>query len=212
MSEAWPWITLAALGAYHGVNPGMGWLFAVARGLQEGGRRAVLQALLPIALGHELSIALVAALVLGARVVADPLYLRLAGAAALVAFGAYKLARPRSHPRWVGMRVSLAELALWSFLMSSAHGAGLMLFPVLLGLDAEPEDGALLGHGVETGTVLRDAAAVTLHTAAMLAAMGALALLVYEKLGVAVLRKAWFNLDVIWGTALIVAGVFTLFT
>ncbi|HEY8491564.1 MAG TPA: hypothetical protein VIO14_11285 [Dehalococcoidia bacterium] len=212
MSAAWPWLTLAALGAYHGVNPGMGWLFAVARGLQEGSRRAVLLALLPIALGHELAIALVAALVLGAEVVADPGPVRLAAAAAVVAFGVYKLARPRSHPRWVGMRVSLPELGLWSFLMSSAHGAGLMLVPVLLGMDSGGEGGTILGHGVETGAVLQDAAAVTVHTLAMLAAMGTLAVLVYEKLGVAVLRKAWFNLDVIWGTALIVAGVFTLFT
>ena len=137
MSAApWPWLSLALLGAYHGVNPAMGWLFAVALGLQEHSRKALLRALLPITLGHWASIALTAALVGGLQVVSPPYLLRPLAAAALILFGLYKFVKPRSHPRWVGMRVSLRELALWSFLMSSAHGAGLMLFPVLLGLPA----------------------------------------------------------------------------
>src|SRR5215813_4974138 len=137
--ELLPWVALAGLGAYHGLNPGMGWLFAVVLGLQERRRSAVLRALPAIALGHEASIALVAAVLAIAQVVAAAALLRPLGAVALVVFGLYKLVRPRSHPRWVGLRVGPRELALWSFLMSSAHGAGLMLVPVLLGLSSETQ-------------------------------------------------------------------------
>ena len=211
-SELWPWLALAGLGAYHGLNPAMGWLFAVALGLQERSRRAVLRALAPIALGHEASIALVVLLVGGLERVAAPGVLRVAGAVALVLFGLYKFLRPRSHPRWVGMRVTPRDLVLWSFLMSSAHGAGLMLFPVLLGLpthDHAHEVPAVTLSGV---TVAQDGAAVLLHTVAMLLAMGAVALLVYEKLGLAVLRRAWVNLDLVWAGAVVLAGAATLFT
>ena len=202
--ESWPWLALVALGAYHGVNPAMGWLFAVALGLQEGRRSAVLRALPPIALGHEAAVGLAVALVAGLQVVADPAALRLVAAGALVLFGLYKLLRPRSHPRWVGMRVGARDLFVWSFLMSSAHGAGLMLVPVLFGLPAD-------GH-VHPLPAVQDAAAVLLHTLAMLAAMGAVALVVYEKLGVAFLRRAWVNLDPLWAGAIATAGVATLFT
>jgi hypothetical protein len=207
----WPWVGLGLLGVYHGVNPAMGWLFAVALGLQEGSRHAVLQALVPIALGHEAAIAVAVVLVRGAETLAAPDALRLAGAALLVLFGAYKFLRPRSHPRWVGMRVTPRELALWSFLMSSAHGAGLMLVPVLLGLHAaaHPHTGLPL---LDTGSVVQDVAALLVHTGAMLLAMGAVALLVYEKLGVGVLRKAWVNLDLLWAAAFVAVGVTTLFT
>jgi hypothetical protein len=101
--ELWPWLaTLAVLGLYHGLNPAMGWLFAVAQGLQERRRSAVLQALPLIALGHEASVGAVVLLVNGLQLVAAPDLLRASGAAALIAFGAYKFLRPRSHPRWVG--------------------------------------------------------------------------------------------------------------
>ena len=207
----WPWLALAGLGAYHGLNPAMGWLFAVALGLQERSSRAVLRALLPIALGHEASIALVVLLVGGLELVAAPQVLRAAGAVVLVLFGLYKFLRPRSHPRWVGMRVTRRELTLWSFLMSSAHGAGLMLFPVLLGLPVHEhaEEFPALALG---GVAAQDAAAVLLHTLAMLLVMGAVALLVYEKVGLGVLRRAWVNLDALWAGAIATAGVATLFT
>jgi hypothetical protein len=207
----WAWWALIGLGAYHGLNPAMGWLFAVALGLQERSRAAVLRALVPIALGHELSIVLVVAVVRGAEVVSAPDALRLLAAGLLVAFGVYKFLRPRSHPRWVGMRVTLPELALWSFLMSSAHGAGLMLFPVLLGLHVHSHDagGAL---DLASGALAQDAAAVLVHTLAMLVTMGAIALVVYEKVGVGFLRWAWINLDAVWAAAFVVVGVATLFT
>ena len=215
--EAWPWVALAILGAYHGINPSMGWLFAVALGLQERRRAAVLQALPPIALGHELSVALVVALVSGAQALVPLPPLRLAGAAALLLFGAFKLLRPRAHFRWVGMRVGPGELVLWSFLMSTAHGAGLMLFPALLGLPSAEQAGGPHAHAVpgfpaSTDALVRNLAAVLLHTLAMLLAMGTIALLVHEKLGLVVLRRAWLNLDQAWAVALIAGGVITLFT
>jgi len=214
MSSGWPWLALVVLGAYHGLNPGMGWLFAVARGLQEKQRAAVLRSLLPIALGHAASIALVVSLVGGMQAVAPPRPLRVGGAVVLILFGVFKFLRPRAHPRWVGMRVGSGELALWSFLMATAHGAGLMLFPVLLSLPA-PAAGHVHGaHGAGIGgaAVADDAIAVLVHTLAMLVVMGAIALVVYEKVGLAILRRAWLNLDLIWAVAIVAAGLFTLFT
>jgi hypothetical protein len=224
MTSVWPWVTLALLGAYHGINPGMGWLFAVARGLQEQRRDAVFQSLVPIALGHAASIALVVAVVGGIQMVAAPRPVRLAGAAALILFGVFKLLRPRSHPRWVGMRIGAGELAVWSFLMATAHGAGLMLLPFLLGAGGAAAagmththaDGRVPVHLLEGGplglALAQDTAAVALHTLAMLAAMTAVAVLVYDRLGVAVLRRSWVNFDAVWAVAVLVAGVFTLFT
>jgi hypothetical protein len=212
VSESWPWLALALLGAYHGLNPAMGWLFAVALGLQEQRRGAVLQALPPIALGHATAI-LLAVLVVGvARIMVPPDALRYVCAGALVLFGLYKLAR-RRHPRWVGMRVGFRDLTAWSFLMATAHGAGLMLIPVLLGLSStEQMQGAHAVHAGPTGpaTALADLAVVGVHTLAMFAVMGAVAIVVYEKLGVMILKRTWFNLDLLWAGALVGAGVITL--
>ena len=215
MNEYLPWVALALLGGFHGVNPGMGWLFAVALGLQERSRAAVLRAFGPIALGHAASVALVVALVGAVQMWLAPDALRLLGASALVAFGLYKLLAPMSHPRWVGMRVGARDLTVWSFLMATAHGAGLMLVPVLLELpvaDAHAvahADHALMmaTPGALTGAEL---AAVGIHTAAMYLVMGAIALVVFEKVGVAIVRRAWFNLDRVWAGALIAVGVGTL--
>jgi len=205
-SAAWPWVTLALLGVYHGVNPGMGWLFAVARGLQERRRGAVLGALLPIAAGHELSIVLVVLAVAVTQTLVPPHTVRLAAALALLAFGVYTLARPRSHPRGFGMRVGALGLAAWSFLMSSAHGAGLMLAPVLLGLPVADGYSDLRQVGATA------ALAATVHVAAMLTTMALVAVVVYEKLGLGLLRRGWFNLDLAWSVVLLVAGGVTLFT
>ena len=210
--EVWPWFALVVLGAYHGLNPGMGWLFAVVLGLQERRRTAVLRALPPIALGHEASIGLVAALLALAQAVAAADLLRPISAVVLIGFGIFKLARSQWHPRWVGMRVSGRDLVVWSFLMSSAHGAGLMLVPVLLGLPVPPAAADLPTIGLASQTIIQDAAAVLVHTLAMLVVMGAVALLVYEKLGVDVLRRAWLNVDLLWAAAVLGAGVVTLFT
>lgn len=216
--EALPVVTLALLGAYHGLNPAMGWLFAVGLGMQDRDRRSVLRALPPIAVGHELALAAVVAVVIGLGALADPRPLHLAAACALIGFGLFRFLRPRAHPRWTTMRVSRTELTWWSFLMSSAHGAGLMVAPVLLGASAvEPA----MAHGGElhvgpgpAGTigVTEAALAITVHVGAMLAVMGIVALLVYDRLGLAFLRKAWLNSDQFWAGAFVVAGVATLLT
>ena len=210
---AWPWVAVALLGAYHGVDPSMGWLFAVALGLQERSRVRVLSALIPIAIGHLLSIAAVVALVGGLRMTSfNPEYVRYGGGAILIGFGIFRLLRPHAHPRWVAMRVNSAELGLWSFLMASAHGAGLMLFPILM--NVMPECGVWLPHhhrlprfgpGFTTGAMV-----ALLHTSAMLIVMGAIAIIIYEKVGLAILRSAWINLDTIWASALIAAGLLSM--
>jgi hypothetical protein len=225
MSELWPWLTLGLLGAFHGINPGMGWLFAVALGLQEQRRKAVLQAFAPIALGHALSIAGVVALVVLGRELVSPTVAAIAGGSVLLGFGLYKLLASGSHPRWLAMRVDFRHLAIWSFLMATAHGAGLMLVPALLslhggsGLEAAgslpTESIGHAGHthasiGVGPMALATDLGAVVLHTASMFLVMALIAVVVYEKVGLAILRQAWFNLDRVWAAALIVAGGLTL--
>jgi len=214
VTAVWPWIAIAALGAYHGLDPSMGWLFAVALGLQERRRARVFAALGPIALGHLVSIAAVVALIGWARFAAASPWLRPAGAGILILFGAFRYLWPRAHPRWVAMRVNFSELGLWSFLMASAHGAGLMLFPILLGMN--PQSAAMhhmhhhmpaFGHPV---SVIQAIAVVLVHTGAMVVVMGAIAIVVYEKVGLAILRSAWINLDTIWAGALVAAGVLSL--
>src|SRR5688572_3267842 len=119
MTTIWPWITVAALGAYHGLNPAMGWLFAVALGMQERSRAAVVRAFVPIALGHAASVVLVVALAAMAQTVFPPDVVRLVGVSALIGYGSYVLLRGPVHPRWVAMRVGFGGLTLWSFVMSS---------------------------------------------------------------------------------------------
>ena len=208
----WPWAVLAGLGAFHGVNPAMGWLFAVALGLQTGERGAVARALPPIALGHATSIGIVALIVVCAQRALDPLPLQLAAAATLVGFGLYRLQRGYRHRFRAGMLAGTGDLVVWSFLMATAHGAGLMIVPVLLklplcaapglALDAHASAMATLAGSAWTGLL-----AVAVHTAAMLLVAGAIAWLVLRWLGLAVLRSGWINLDLLWSTALIGVGV-----
>jgi hypothetical protein len=206
----WPWVVLLALGAFHGLNPGMGWLFAVALGLQERRRATVFRALVPIALGHALSITAVLVVVGGIQVVVPERVVHYASAAVLGAFGLYRLLRAR-HPRWVGMRVDFKDLVLWSFLMASAHGAGLMLVPILLQWPAQDYGHARLIATLSPQVIANAPAllmaAVGVHTLSMLLVTAAVAGLVYEKLGLAMLRQAWFNIDIVWALALIVSGL-----
>jgi hypothetical protein len=203
------------LGAYHGIDPSMGWLFAVALGLQERRRSKVITALFPIAIGHLLSVALIVGLIAVAMKPASG-WFRPVGAATVIAFGLFRLWRPRAHPRWVAMRVNSAELAVWSFLMATAHGAGLMLFPILLDLCSATVS-AQMHHAITmtipahlTLGVAQTAAIVALHTGAMLLVMGTVAIAVYEWIGLRILRSAWFNLDAIWAGALVAAGALSL--
>jgi hypothetical protein len=205
------WLMLL-LGAYHGINPGMGWLFAVALGMQEKKGSAVARALVPIAFGHALAIGIVvlAAAFLG---MALPLMvIRYFVASLLVSLGIYCLAR-HQHPRWIRMQVGFRDLTVWSFLMASAHGAGLMVVPVLLDSSTVEAQGQMAGHSHISSAVspLGGMLATVVHTAAYLAITGLLAWVVYRKVGLALLRKTWFNFDLVWGVALMATGVFTLF-
>lgn len=202
-------LILAGLGAFHGLNPAMGWLFAVALGLQERSRDGVLRALPLIVLGHAGSVLITLGLVSAARLAAPPKVVSYGVAAVVCGFGLWRLLR-RRHPRWVGMKVTKWQLTGWSFLMATAHGAGLMVLPITLNS----------GHGGHSGHEGHEAAALAsqsllatgVHTMAMLVTTTVLALVVYERLGVAVLRKAWFNLDLAWAVALIGAGAFAALT
>ena len=194
--ELGAWSTLFLLGAYHGINPGMGWLFAVARGMQEQRTRAVAWSLPPIALGHALAIGVVVLIAQLAEVAVPLLYIRIGVGVMLVGLGVYKLVRSR-HFRWGGMQVGFRELTIWSFLMASAHGAGLMVLPVVL---AGPHAHHMV-QGADSGVW-----ATLIHTLGYFTVTATAALLVYQKFGLAMLRRSWFNLDLIWAIALVVTG------
>jgi hypothetical protein len=204
------WVTLL-LGAYHGINPGMGWLFAVALGMQEKKGSAVARALVPIALGHALSIGTVvlAAAFLGMALPREAI--RYPVAALLFGLGVFSMVR-HYHPRWVRMQVGFRDLTAWSFLMASAHGAGLMLLPVLLGSRTVEAADHMAGHHPTSAAASPLAAllATGVHTIAYLAITGLVAWVVYSKCGLAILRKAWINLNLIWAAALVVTSAVTL--
>jgi hypothetical protein len=203
------WLMLL-LGAYHGINPGMGWLFAVALGMQERKESAIARSLVPIALGHALAIGIVvlAATLLGR--VLPLMAIRYGVAALLVGLGVYCLVG-HWHPRWVRMQVGFRDLTLWSFLMASAHGAGLMVLPVLLGSSTvEAQGHASQRHLSAAPNPLVGMLATAVHTTAYLSVTGLLAWAVYRKLGLALLRKTWFNFNLVWGVVLVATGLFTL--
>jgi hypothetical protein len=210
-----PWVSLLVLGAVHGINPAMGWLFAVGRGLQQRDRRAVWRALGPLALGHALAIAAAVAVALGLGQMLPLHWLRWVVAAALAAVGIDGLVHHR-HVSLGGMRVSARELAVWSFLMASAHGAGLMVLPFVLGAAAPRTIMAVHHHGmppVVAGFSAVDPLGITaplVHTAGYIAVTAALAFVVYERVGLRVLRRAWINVNVLWAAALLCAAAMTL--
>jgi hypothetical protein len=219
ISHTGVWVTLLVLGVYHGLNPAMGWLFAVSQGMQQRSRKALLRSLVPIAIGHELSIALIAALVLGASAVVSATALHFAAAGILLAFGIFRFIKPRAHWRWTTMRVSDRELTVWSFLMSTAHGAGIMVAPVLIGLQgisqasapvkkADQSDVGMLSHV----PLIPSGIGIALHVLAMVVVMGLIAIVVYEKLGLEVLRRAWINTDRLWASTFVAAAAVTLFS
>ena len=202
------WLVLL-LGAWHGINPAMGWLFAVALGLQQQKGSAVARSLVPIAIGHALAIAAAVLTAAFLGKVAPLAAIRYPLAAVLVGLGIYGLVR-HHHPRWVRMQVGFGDLTLWSFLMASAHGAGLMVVPVLLAGSTVEAAGMAGHHHASAATPLAGLLATAVHTAGYLAVTGLIAWVVYRKLGLALLRKAWFNLDFLWAAALVVTGLATL--
>jgi hypothetical protein len=203
--EYWPLVAVAGLGAFHGLNPGMGWLFAVALGLHRQERHTVWLALVPIALGHAASVAVVALVFLWVGWLVDGRALRLGAALVLIGWGLYHWRFGHRHRVRFGMQNGLAGLFLWSFLMATSHGAGLMVWPALMPL--------CLPSGVSmapaSGPLAVGLAGVSLHTLAMLFVTAAIAATVYEWLGLEVLRRAWLNIDMFWATTLVATGMLT---
>ncbi len=214
----WPWAALLLLGAVHGINPGMGWLFAVALGMQRQERGAVWRALLPLAGGHAAAIA-VAAIIVGLAGMALSLdTMKWVVAAVLLAVGVSKLVRTK-HPRWGGMSVGSWQVGVWSFLMASAHGAGLMAVPFLLRIarpGSTPAAGmsmhhAALGMGDLPQVPVAGVGVAVVHTVGYLLVTGIIAVIVYERLGLRLLGRAWFNVDRLWAGALIATASVTPF-
>lgn len=205
--ELWAWSAFFLLGAWHGINPAMGWLFAVALGLQKRSSKAVWQSLVPIATGHVLAIGIVVVVAFLAGAVISLGRARLVVAALLLFFGLFRLIWG-THPRWGGMQVGFRDLTIWSLLTASAHGAGFMLLPILLGMSAMHSEHGM--HALHVSAGWAGFLAVALHTLAYLLVTGAIAWVVYCRIGLAVLRRAWFNLDRIWAVSLILTAGLTL--
>jgi hypothetical protein len=196
------WEVLILLGAFHGINPAMGWLFAVALGMQAQRRQAVWRALLPLGIGHALAVALAIVIAAMLGVALPRTLLRWVIALVLVALGLRFLFR-HPHPRWAAMRVSMAELAFWSFLVGTVHGAGLMVVPVFLRMT---QHDSIHAHSA-TAHAGAGLLATTVHAASYLIVTGLIASLVFEKFGVNFLRRAWINVDLIWAAALMLTGL-----
>ena len=202
MADAWPWLVIAGLGALHGLNPGMGWLFAVALGLNRRDERIVLAAPIPIALGHALSVAIAVALFVWAGHSIDPRPVRIAAGLIVIAWALYHWRFGHRHRVRFGMTTGLLGLAVWSFLMASAHGAGLMLWPALMPLCFSPD-----AASTSTDPLATAALGVGLHTLTMVAVTAGVAFAVYRWVGVFILKSAWINIDLIWTLMLAAVGV-----
>jgi hypothetical protein len=201
-ADAWPWLALVALGLFHGINPAMGWLFAVALGLHRGSQRVVYLSLVPMAIGHAASVAVVAMVVITFGVALDAHALTRSAGVLLLLFAAWHYADGHRRRLRVGMQTGLAGLLLWSFMMASAHGAGLMVVPLLGPIcGAAGPNGAAIGGSASTAL-----AVVALHTGAMFAATAAASAVAYHWVGLAFLRRGWVNFDLLWTIALVVSG------
>lgn len=202
MTETWPWLVFAALGAFHGLNPAMGWLFAVALGLHRQSRAVVMVSLLPIAIGHLASIAIIAGLlvVVGTFVPLGPV--QIGSGLLLLGWAGYHWRFGHRHRVRFGMQVGLVGLGVWSFLMATGHGAGLMLWPALMT--------ACFGGGAadagSQGPLAATLAGIGIHTLAMVVTTTIIAGSVYEWLSLAVLKRAWLNMDALWVWALALTG------
>ncbi|KFC67606.1 hypothetical protein FG93_03919 [Bosea sp. LC85] len=199
-----PWLMLAGLGAFHGLNPAMGWLFAVALGLHRESRRVMWLSLLPIALGHAASVAVVVAAVVALGTIIDHGALQRVAGFLLLGWAASHAFFGHRHRVRVGMQTGLAGLGIWSFLMATSHGAGLMLVPVIIPLCLAATPAREL---TAMGSLPVSLAAIALHMAAMLAVTAAIAAIVYEWLGLALLRRGWINLDTLWIIVLAATGL-----
>jgi hypothetical protein len=201
-----PLTTILLLGAFHGINPAMGWLFAVAPGMQDRRLGAVWRALIPLTLGHALAIAAAVLVAMAAGAALPVAALRLPVAMTRGLLGVYRLVRHRHFSG--GMRVGMRGLTAWSFLMATCHGAGLMVLPALLGMAAPAHGVSCHAVGPVFANAATAAAATVVHGAGYLIVTAAAAWAVFTKIGVGMLR-AWLNLDLIWAIALIGTGILT---
>jgi hypothetical protein len=203
MTGLWPWLTVAGLGAFHGLNPAMGWLFAVALGLHRRSRRVLWLSLLPIAIGHAVAVAVTLILVVALGLVLDFAMLKVVGGIFILGLAAYHATYGHRHRVTVGMQTGMTGLGIWSFMMATSHGAGVMLVPAVLALCvAEGSTSFPLGASISVSL-----GAVAVHTGAMLAVTGVIAAVVFEWLDLSILRKTWINFGVLWTVALVVTGL-----
>jgi hypothetical protein len=207
------WLAVVVSGLYHGVNPGMGWPLAISAGLMGRGRRDVVAALAPLAAGHLVSMLVILLPFAAMTALLDwQREIRLGASATVIAFGVFRLVN-RRHPRALA-RIRPTQLALWSFAIATAHGAGLMLLPIYLGLCSSEE----LDKAHQASSVLMAQNSVTavlvslVHTLSVVTAGGVIALLVYGWLGLKFLSRSWVNLDYLWAISLILIGAIGLLT
>lgn len=201
------WLAVVASGIYHGINPGMGWPLAVSAGLMGGGRRHLLAALGPMAIGHFIAMTAILLPFAAMTVLVSWQYeIQFGAALVVIAFGVYLLIY-RRHPRFLA-RIRPTQLALWSFAVALAHGAGLMLLPIYLGLcrAEELDQGHLAATALMAGNLATATIVSVVHTCAMVLSGGLVALAIYEWLGLKFISKIWFNLDAVWALSLVFIG------
>ena len=207
------WWAVIFSGVYHGINPGMGWPLAVSAALMERKPKAMPKALAMLALGHFLAmIGILLPLSLMMFLVAWQVEIRIGAGLVVIAMGLYLLIN-RRHPKILA-RIHPARLALWSFLAAMAHGAGLMLVPIYLGICAigPDETGHLAAEALMSSNVSIAFAVAAAHTFAMTAAGGIIAVIIYLWLGLKFLSRTWFNLDIVWALSLILVGAFGIYS
>ncbi len=201
------WLAVVASGIYHGINPGMGWPLAVSAGMMGRGQRDLLAALGPLAVGHVLAMAgILLPFAVMASLVTWQREIQVGAGLLVVATGIYLLVN-RRHPRFLA-RIRPTQLALWSFAVAMAHGAGLMLVPIFLGL-CRPEEldaGHTAAMTLMSGNVGMAVAVSVVHAAAMIVSGGVIAWAVFRWLGPQFISRSWFNLDVVWAVSLILVG------
>jgi hypothetical protein len=205
------WLAVVASGLYHGVSPGMGWPLAVSAGLIEKNSHALMAALGALTFGHLLAILVVILpFALLVAILEWQQQIQIGASLLVVGFGIFRLVN-RRHPRMLA-RIRPTQLGLWSFVVAIAHGAGLMLVPIYLGLcRAADLDQGHEAAGVLINANLEMAVAVSVvHSVAMIAAGGFLAWLVYRYLGLKLVSRSWFNLDATWAVSLVLVGALSL--
>jgi hypothetical protein len=205
------WLAVVASGLYHGVNPGMGWPLAVSAGLMERRSRALVAALWPLTIGHVLAmLAVLLPFSLLFALVQWQRQIQIGASVLVIGFGALRLLH-RRHPRALA-RIRPTQLGLWSFAVAIAHGAGLMLVPIYLGLcrAADPDSGHEAAGALINANLGMAVLVSLVHAAAMIAAGGFLAWLVYRYLGLKFMSRSWFNLDASFAFSLILVGALSL--